>query len=992
MAKKLILLILVLPLVLMIVLFSATKTVSRNIKVNVSSVEYLGTEYVYLDLDNGETYDVEYAVYPTSAEIKTVSYEVTPIEGKTECQLDIDKLNSENKVVPLSPGSAMVTIITNDGGFKDSFIVEVFSGKIEKIFSSVTKSNLLVGESVKIVNRFLPENATDTVVRYVSDNEEVVTVNNRTGRILAVGKGTATVTVISEVYEHITSSVTITVENEDMMDISTSKETTMQSYGSIKISMDAEGVQYSLVCEFFDEYGNKLGDDVISGEFETTVGGNSVLNYSFNETDFVGKVTCRVTCESVFEPIVKEFEIEKVSNISIDFDLDGEDGEGYPIMVGQNGQLPLVITPENARVSLDVKVSREGIVTVGATSDRILITADSMGLVTLTVTATDLDHPTAQDVKTVDVLVMPKTLSLLGVSTEYGIERIMTLGKTNYDGTLSTPYNMSYESNTDIAEDVKGYIKWHTTNDAMSVSENGDIIFNDDTFNGTVGFYAELAYGGASLKTPTHYIKCIADGVNVYNYVDLLHATRLEKKVVLRDNIIKGFGYDENGKLTYETIHTTYDDTYYGESDADVYVLLKIKNDIYGNGYEINAHNVAYGLDSSGALSSEALFKGPLNFVAMTESASNGSQGGMISVKGQDNIAFAVYENVTLSNVILKSCDLEADENNQYDLVDLNYVGTTVEVLGDNVNIEYSRILNGRTVIRAFGDIDDPTKVINLNIKNSVLSTAREFILRMGSNCFEQGSYDDPSPYLDGDSAETNEHETKKVYNTLSEEEQNEYDEKYIKTFVTVENSVFRDAGIFAIGIDSHFAGKALANGEQAGIDLNNTTLANFLKHWKDLAKTSYGAKLTFKGDVRIYNWKNLEEIDSTTLIEITGESQFGDDLQFNVNELIKDIQKNPNFANIVYKKGSKEYVHAGICFFGGGKNYGVFDYDGYEWQKFTSYEISLADINKAPLTAAAGEENFYFFLHDRTNINFLPEDQESILSSKDAYSNIYKQ
>jgi len=42
-------------------------------------------------------------------------------------------------------------------------------------------------------------------------------------------------------------------------------------------------------------------------------------------------------------------------------------------------------------------------------------------------------------------------------------------------------------------------------------------------------------------------------------------------------------------------------------------------------------------------------------------------------------------------------------------------------------------------------------------------------------------------------------------------------------------------------------------------------------------------------------------------------------------------------------------------------------------------------------LQTAAGNESFYFMLNDATTQNFLPEHQEQILKTKEAYSCIYK-
>ena len=404
---------------------------------------------------------------------------------------------------------------------------------------------------------------------------------------------------------------------------------------------------------------------------------------------------------------------------------------------------------------------------------------------------------------------------------------------------------------------------------------------------------------------------------------------------------------------------------------------MQFKNDLYGNGFVINAHNATLGLlDTTGALTDKSIFRGPLNFVAMSE-----QEGSLISVKAQDNVCFAVYEGVTVNNVELRGCDLQADENGKYDLTDLDYAGTTVEVFGDNVNIEYSRITNGRTVLRVFGDAEDSSKAIHLNVKNSVLSGAREFILRMGSNAFVDGTKANPSPYLDAN--DTLAFPVQKAYQE-NKLDKAAYEQKYIKTFVTIKNSVMKDAGIFCVGMDAHFSGSALADGSGFASGL--------LTGWHDLAKTSYGAKLTFEGDVRMYDWKDVESVDSSTLIEIIGESQYRESISFDVKELIKKIAENENLKTIVYEENGKQYVHGGIAFFGGGKNYSVFETNGYSFKPLHAYQVALSDVDKDYLQSAAGNESFYFLLHDSAVTDFLPKTQEELLKSGDeAYKCIYE-
>jgi hypothetical protein len=397
-----------------------------------------------------------------------------------------------------------------------------------------------------------------------------------------------------------------------------------------------------------------------------------------------------------------------------------------------------------------------------------------------------------------------------------------------------------------------------------------------------------------------------------------------------------------------------------------------------------------------------ALFQGPLDFVKLDQGAAN-----YASVKAQDNICFALYEGVTVTNVELRGYDFKDTESGSLDLIELNWVGTTVEVLGDDVTIAYSRLSNGRVVLRAFGDIDDPTKDIHLTITNCVLSQAREFIMRVGSNQFINGK--DPTGgsifVPENIPIPTNEayqskydvsklpfktsnaygFDVKKKYYQYSPEQKAAYDEAFINTFITVKDSAFQDAGIFAIGMDSHFAGGMLHSGASvfpgtAGIE-----------PWHDLAKTSYGAKLTFEGTVKLYNWKALDDVDSSTLIETAGNwgANGVNDMTLYIKDMLANVQSGGKYPYVTTTYNGEEYVHAGIAFFGGGKNYCVFDSTSETAAELSTYDISLDEAGRGELSKAGGDEKFYFFIYDKdpTKSNaFTPEDQERILSSEEAY------
>ncbi len=624
------------------------------------------------------------------------------------------------------------------------------------------------------------------------------------------------------------------------------------------------------------------------------------------------------------------------------------------ILTAGNVAVPLAVNvPEGA--SWEVAETSNENVSIIEGSNNVLINAKKVGVTMLTINASNSsgDFGTA----TKKIIVKPESITIVeGVKT-YGIENVYTLGRTDVNGAV-----MQKTLTLSCANAGEGFaenVTWSSSSAKASVA-GGVVTLAEGTGAEDVTFKANFYGVEASFN-----VRCVYDGVNVSNYADLYKATKAQKAIVLCADV----AFPKNvSEIKYETVHTTYDDQYYKNinkaNEATIKILLQFKNNLYGNGYEINAHNATLGLlDATGALTSSSLFRGPLDFVALTQSGTSAA-----SVKGQDNVCFGVYEGVTINNVILKAANLEDD------LTELNYAGTTVEVFGDNVTIEYSRIMNGRTVLRVFGDATDANKVINVNVKNSVLSGAREFILRMGSNAFVNATdANSASPYL---GERLNLIGIKKDPSKKAAD----YEDKYIKTFVNVSNSVFENAGIFAVGIDTHFAGAALHNGSNW-----ESWFAGFAD-WRNLSKASYGAKLTFNGEVKLYNWKKLEEIDSSTLIEMN-EALLGASassmLLFDIAALVQEASD--KFPTIVTADG---YVHAGVTFFGGGRNYGLFEDNAN--LNLEGFEVSLGDVDKSALENAAGVEHFYFNIYDKTTSSLTPEIQNN-MSGTEMYACIYK-
>ena len=631
--------------------------------------------------------------------------------------------------------------------------------------------------------------------------------------------------------------------------------------------------------------------------------------------------------------------------------------EAIGVYLGANKSSHKVNT--GSRVPLRYTITGNSNVSVEERSGYLIVTPLNAGVTELTITATNATNELEKVVLTHYVVVMPEKLMISNDIAEYGLEDIWTVGKDNADR-LQKLAAMISSSNIGIG--FAENIQFVCDDSRVTITNDGKIALNTyEASTSIVNVKAIFGFKGMAVESDSMQIRCVFNGVNVYSYAELWTATNSAnpQPIVLQNNIKDDFGRN------YTTMQSTYDLTYYknilGEGTeaykaaTEIKVLIQFKSNVYGNGYEINAHNATIGtLDSTGKPTDRTLFRGPLDFVAMSDN-------GTISVKGQDNIVFGVYEGVTLNNIVLKSCELTPNpETGKVDLTDLNFAGTTVEVLGDNVTIEYSRLMNGRTILRVFGDANDAAKPIHVTVKNTMIKASREFSARIGSNrLVDNDANVEDGANLPGDNG--SDYNTKQSYNSMSADEKAAYDSKFINTFVTFENVIFEDAGIFAIGMDAHFAGKALADG--------SGYLKGILTGWKDLDKTSYGAKVTLKDDVRFYTWQPLENIDSSTLIENKlPNSNSWSKLSLNVNELVEYCSQ--KYPNIIYTDASgKKYVHVAIAFFGGGKNYCVVENSITSEFNPTLYnlQVKLSDLGEdvAIYETAAGKQPFYFMICD---------------------------
>lgn len=466
----------------------------------------------------------------------------------------------------------------------------------------------------------------------------------------------------------------------------------------------------------------------------------------------------------------------------------------------------------------------------------------------------------------------------------------------------------------------------------------------------------------------------IVDGVNVYNYDDLLMATNFSSEgesVVMRVNLeslSNTYNLDSSNNIVSkksdntelfghydETSHTfsfedeiyQFETTYshefidlwnskvennefsanYHTASTTVNVGIRIRDDFYGNGFTINAHNLAYpsltqsvtdpttGTTVDYALLGENdLFRGPLYFASIgvpynsTTSTVQDATNPIFGLYGQDNIGFYVDgDDILLEDVAFKNCDFGNNFSN------LLYTGTVLEFCGDNITLSNSRVENGRNVIRSFDSM-------NATIDNSFLNYGYEFLLKVGNNHYNAVDYDKSITYYNGTSyvtttvedyikpsnavdlistfdykadsilsfssikgTQANEFlgfnnnapydyddyvegiDTIKEAYTNDEGFYNDDGSKNYYSTITVNDTFFSNSGLSAICLDTMYQGSFLENNITSLIGMIFSIYAQLLP--SNLAYTSYPSLVTLTGDNRFYDYKSISDLDYSSLI-----------------------------------------------------------------------------------------------------------------------------
>ncbi len=1028
MKNKVILLIMIIPLLFMLVVYGVGKTISVVVDIPVTGIQIVSQSeegLIALDMANYDGgYRLEAQVLPAEARNRGYSISVDPIDGETAPISFTD----DGLLVLNDTGKAKVTVTTDEQAFTDSVIVSVTSSKLLEIYPSLfdvfdspiplTSSTdegvdyeaTIDSGAYRFGMSTHPDNLSHSDMSWSSADQNAISINPL-GEAKAMLSGSTIIKVSSGngINGNLEKTIKLNVNKVD-----TPSGITVNGGNGGTHVLSKELPSTSMVLELPE--GKSARDLTIDG-VGVTVDEVITLN---QPNRVVVKLSFVTTATQVKFSVdgLSTFNVINLSFSSFAFDVttrghleynktnDGSDGWGINDMFQKIDTSLTYVTTE--------QVSLEGVTyTWSANNDLVSISdkddgtaeikALGVGTSILTVRAMKDGEQVGKTIQKKITVVRPIVAMEFAENTKtHGIGGVLAVGDTKYDGTYKTDrtsQKLMLTYGDAVNEQYAGKDVLFSSNDENVAKPylTMDDFKIDIVSTGNATFTAKWKYAsyfGENVKAEIT-VTAVKDGVNVSTYEELKKVTEDGRSVVLTSNVMLGKrGATVSELESYATeMPTTYDWTFYknqGLERPNVYYLINFKNDVYGNGFEINGDYITRATDATG---NPLLFQGPLDLV---------SAKGMAAVKAQDNIVFLVSENATINNVSLKGCSDESLYNEgAFDLSLLNYVGTTLEISSD-ATVKNCRISNGRTVVRIYGgdgsiplvdsfsDVNVAEEKINVSIESCIMTMAREFIVKIGSNRAVSNAGVENNgvgklPKQNGGFYEP--------YNYANNTDP--YFNSFVMTDVTLKNSVLASSGIFAIGMETHFAGVMLAGTGGISID-----------YWQNLAATSFPSALRLEGDVRILDWKKTSNVDSSTLIETTASlSEGAQFLKLNIAEMLLSFAGTAGYENIVDKTSSGTediYVHSGICLYGGGNNYSYVDFSGMTNEMFGDYSVNLNILTKNPdgtdreqsdplylqgamLPLAAGSSDFKFYMYN-TDSEFSYLKQQELIESNIAY------
>ena len=308
----------------------------------------------------------------------------------------VAEVDANGTVTAVSPGTAIITVTTQDGGRRDTSTVTVNPPNISVtgVSLNITEATLAIGATKTLIPAIAPTNATNQSVTWNSSNPNVVFVDNN-GRITTIAAGTADITVTTvdggfSATSRITVDAGITVIAVTGVSLNTTETTLTVNESETLTATIAPGNATNQNVAWTSSNPTVVSVDQ-NGRITAVTPGTATITVTTEDGRFTA--TCIVT---VAVPAVP------VASVSLNI-------TEVALTAGETETLVPHITPTNAtNQNVSWRSNNANVATVDAYGQ---ITAVSAGVAVITVTT-----ECGARMATCIVTVIPATVSVTGVS------------------------------------------------------------------------------------------------------------------------------------------------------------------------------------------------------------------------------------------------------------------------------------------------------------------------------------------------------------------------------------------------------------------------------------------------------------------------------------------------------------------------------------------------------------------------------------------------
>ena len=414
---------------------SVYQTGKKGKYIPVESVSVAPTE---LSLTEGESSSLSFDILPANASVKEVSWKSSTTSIAT--------VSETGEVNALAPGTAQITVTSEDGGKTASCEVTVKAKVIPVSSVSLNKTSLTmtVGDTETLVASVLPENATDPSVAWSSSNTSIATVSS-TGEISAKAAGTATITVkTNDGGKTATCTINVTAATVSVTGVSLNKTSMSMTVGDTQ-TLTATITPSNATDKSVTWSSNNTSVATVSSSGVVTAKAAGMATITVKTTDGSKTATCTVTVKAA---------TVSVTGVSLD-------NTSITMTEGTTQTLTATVAPENA-TDKSVTWSSNNI-SVATVSSSGVVTAKAAGTATITVKTND-----SGKTATCTVTVKAATISVTGISLDK-TSLSLTVGDTQTLTATITPSNATDKS-----------VTWSSNNTSVAtVSSTGVVTVNN---------------------------------------------------------------------------------------------------------------------------------------------------------------------------------------------------------------------------------------------------------------------------------------------------------------------------------------------------------------------------------------------------------------------------------------------------------------------------------------------------------------------------------